>query len=79
MEGSEAMTKDIFLRATDAMLGAFWLWLLLQSLRAGRIGGERGYSWSRIDRPMAFWGAAALLALMVVHFFGLAIVGQIRN
>jgi hypothetical protein len=72
------MTKDLFLRVSDALLGLFWLWVLVQSLLAGRIGGARGFQWTRVERPAAYWAAVALLGLMVVHFAGLAIVGQLR-
>ncbi len=70
--------KDIFLRGGDALLGAFWLYVLIKSLIAGRIGGAKGFQWTQNQRPLAFWGIIALLALMVVHFVGLAIVGQLR-
>jgi predicted Co/Zn/Cd cation transporter (cation efflux family) len=70
--------KDLFLRISDALLGALWLWALIQSLRAGRIGGQRGFQWTSKDRPLAYWSIIALLALMVLHFVGLAIVGQFR-
>jgi hypothetical protein len=70
--------NDLFLRASDALLGALWLWVLVQSLRAARIGGARGFQWTSKDRPLAYWSIIALLALMVLHFVGLAIVGQFR-
>jgi hypothetical protein len=70
--------NDLFLRASDALLGALWLWVLVQSLRAARIGGQRGFQWTSKDRPLAYWSIIALLALMVLHFVGLAIMGQFR-
>lgn len=70
--------KDIFLRTSDAMLAVLWLWVLVKSLRAARIGGQRGFQWNSNDRPLAYWSTIALLALMVVHFAGLAVVGQLR-
>jgi hypothetical protein len=70
--------KDIFLRTTDALLGMLWLWVLVKSLLAARIGGQRGFQWTSKDRPFAYWSIIALLALMVVHFVGLAVVGQFR-
>jgi hypothetical protein len=68
--------NDLPLRIADALLGALWLWVLAISLRAGRIGGARGFIWIRAERPLAYWSTIALLALMVVHFVGLAVVGQ---
>ena len=64
------------LRLADSLLALFWLGMLLRSLMAGRIGGARGYRWNRIERPLAYWLSIALLALMVLHFGGLAWVGQ---
>ncbi len=70
--------KDLFLRVSDALLGAFWLYVLVKSLLASRIGGDKGFQWTRAQRPLAYWSIIALLALMVVHFVGLAIMGQFR-
>jgi hypothetical protein len=70
---------DIFLRILDAGLGFLWLYFLVVSLAARRIGGPRGFLWSRNDRRSSYWWIIALLVLMVVHFFGLAIMGQFRQ
>ncbi len=59
------------------MLAALWLYVLAVSLGTGRIGGRRGFQWDRRERPLLYWLLIALLALMVVHFAGLAIVGQL--
>ena len=64
------------LRIADTLLALFWLWVLVRSLAAGRIGGARGFMASRAQRPGQFWGWIALLALMVLHFGGLAYTGQ---
>jgi hypothetical protein len=50
--------------------------VLVISLRAGRIDGTRGFMWAKAERPLAYWSIIALLALMVVHFVGLAVMGQ---
>lgn len=64
------------LRIIDALLALFWLWLLIRSLLAARIGGRHGFRRSRRERPRQYWFGVFILALMVVHFGGLAIVGQ---
>ena len=38
-------------RAADAALALWWAWVLLRSLLAGRIGGEKGFKSHRGQRP----------------------------
>lgn len=64
------------LRVADTLLAAFWLFMLTVTLLTGRIGGRRGYMASRAERPGQYWFAVFILALMVLHFGGLAVVGQ---
>ena len=66
----------LILRISDTLLAIFWIWALIQSLRAGRIGGSQGFQWHRDERPAFYWFLIFILALMVAHFGGLAIVGQ---
>ena len=70
------MTSELILRLSDTLLALFWGWLLIASLRAGRLGGSGGYQTNRRNRPGQFWFGVFILALMVVHFGGLAYVGQ---
>lgn len=64
------------LRIADTVLCAFWLWVLVQTLRTGRIGGLNSIQQVRTNRPELFWFVVFIFALMVLHFGGLAIVGQ---
>lgn len=70
------MTSTLLLRIIDAALALFWLGMLVQSLRAGRLGGFNGYRRKRHQRPRQYWFGIFVLGLMVVHFAGLAIAGQ---
>ena len=63
-------------RIADVILALWWGWVLLRSLAAGRIGGEKGFKANRIQRPWHYVFWIFVLALMVVHFAGLAYVGQ---
>ena len=69
------MPIDI-LRVADTVLALFWMWGLVVSIRARRIGGHNGFQSSRAERPGQYWFLIFILALMVLHFGGLAIVGQ---
>jgi hypothetical protein len=64
------------LRIADSVLALFWLWILLQSLLSARLAGRDGFRRNRSERPRQYWFGIFVLALMVVHFGGLAIVGQ---
>lgn len=64
------------LRIVDALLALFWLWLLIRSLLAARLGGRNGYRRSRRERPRQYWLGIFILALMALHFGVLAIVGR---
>ncbi|MCE7798868.1 hypothetical protein LWE61_20265 [Sphingobium sufflavum] len=66
----------LFLRIADILLALFWTWILIQSLRWGRIGGGNGYQSTRSERPGLYWFGIFIMFLMVLHFGGLAIVGQ---
>ena len=64
------------LRVVDALLALFWLWVLLHALKTGFIGPRGVHLQTRRTRPLLFWFMIFIYALMVVHFGGLAIVGQ---
>ena len=64
------------LRIADTLLALFWSWALIASLIAGRIGGRSGFQSTRKEKPGQYWFLIFILALMVLHFTGLAIVGQ---
>lgn len=64
------------LRVADTVLAIFWMYSLVISVRAGRIGGEYGFRASQSERPWQFFFYIFLLGLMALHFGGLAIVGQ---
>lgn len=70
------MSSELVLRLSDALLALFFAWLLVISLSAGRIGGQNGFKFNRTERPGQYWPGIFLLALMVLHFGGLAWVGQ---
>lgn len=70
------MSSELALRIADCLLALFWVWQLLISLVARRIGGKTGFRWSRSERPAAYWGGIIILSLMVLHFGGLAWIGQ---
>ncbi|MFM5907705.1 MAG: hypothetical protein ACKOPO_08985 [Novosphingobium sp.] len=70
------MPSDLFLRVSDSLLALLFFWLLVISLKAGRLCGERGFQSDRRQRPGLCWSGIFLLALMVLHFGGLAMVGQ---
>jgi hypothetical protein len=71
------MHVDI-LRLSDILLTVFWIWGLVESIRAGRIGGRNGFRSSKAERPGQYWFLIFVLALMVLHFGGLAAVGHKR-
>jgi hypothetical protein len=64
------------LRIIDGLLALFWLWVLLHALRTGFIGPRGVHLQTRRTRPVLFWFMIFIFVLMVVHFGGLAIVGQ---
>jgi hypothetical protein len=70
------MAPELALRISDTILALFWAWLLLISLRVGRLGGESGLQTSRQERPGAYWFGIFIIVLMLIHFAGLAWVGQ---
>jgi len=70
------MSSELVLRIADTLLALVFGWLLFATLSAGRIGGQSGYRMNRGQRPGQYWTGVSLFALMVVHFAGLAWVGQ---
>jgi len=70
------MPSELVLRISDTALALFWGWLLLTSLTAGRLCGPSGFQATRGRRPGQYWFGIFILALMVLHFGGLAWIGQ---
>ena len=70
------MTSEAFLRIADTLLALLWAGVLLQSLRHGYVGPRTSAAPTRRARPAYYWSAIFIFALMVVHFGGLAVVGQ---
>jgi uncharacterized membrane protein len=70
------MLSETALRIADSLLALFWFWVLVQSHLTGRIAGVNGFKFSKTQRPAQYWGWMVLLALMVLHFGGLAWTGQ---
>jgi hypothetical protein len=70
------MTGELLVRISDVLLAILFAWLLGSSLSAGRLCGKRGFQSNRAERPGLYWFGIFLLALMVLHFGGLAWVGQ---
>jgi len=70
------MSSELTMRIADSLLALIWAYQLVIALAAGRLGGKSGFSWSRHERPVTYWGCVFILALMVLHFGGLAWVGQ---
>lgn len=64
------------LKVADSLLAVFWIYVLVISIATGRIGGANGFKFSRSERPGQYWSVMFIVALMVLHFGGLAIVGQ---
>ena len=64
------------LRIADTLIALFWAWVLIRSLMSGFIGGQSHLRPTRQHRPGQYWFLIFIFALMVVHFGGLAIVGQ---
>lgn len=64
------------LRVIDALLALFWLCVLVHALRTGFIGPRGVHLQTRRTRPVLFWFMIFIFVLMVVHFGGLAIIGQ---
>ena len=69
---------DWALRIADGMLGIFWAVMLVRALASGDFGFVRSEGHPRKDRPVYYAVVMVIYALMVVHFVGLAIVGQGR-
>lgn len=71
------MNSELFLRIADALLALFWAGVLIQTLHSGHVGhnNNRGIP-TRRSRPGLYWFALFIFALMVLHFAGLAVVGQ---
>jgi len=68
--------QTTILRIADTIIAFFWIGALVVSFMAGRIGGADGFQSSMAERPGQFWFFIFVQALMVLHFAGLAIVGQ---
>ncbi len=64
------------LRIGDTIIALWWLWVLVQSLRTGFIGGSSSLRPTRSTRPGQYWFLIFVFALMVFHFGALAIIGQ---
>lgn len=64
------------LRIADALLAIFWLWVLIHTLRSGYIGPRTSVLPTRRTRPPLYWFMVLIFVLMVLHFGGLAWVGQ---
>ena len=64
------------LRIIDALLALFWLGVLIHALKTGFIGPRGVHLQTRRTRPVLFWFMIFIYVLMVIHFGGLAIVGQ---
>lgn len=69
---------DMILRIADGVLALFWAFVLLRTLSTGHIGFRDRQERTRRSRPLAYWFMVFIFALMVVHFGGLALVGQSR-
>jgi hypothetical protein len=70
---------DQVLRIADAVLGLFWLWQLIVTIRTGLIFGRAHNVPEQEQRPKQYWFVVLLFAVMTVHFLGLAIAGQHRG
>ena len=70
------MPSELFLRVADTLLALLWAWVLIQTLRSGNVGVNGGSIPARRMRPGYYWFAVFIFALMVLHFGGLAVVGQ---
>lgn len=64
------------LSVVEVILGLGWLWMLVRTIAAGRIGGTEGITAKRAERPGAYWFAVVVLLVMVGHFFTLAFFGR---
>ena len=70
--------NDTALRISDTILALFWAVILVRALVSGDFGLGKSADQPRKDRPFFYWFMIFIYALMVVHFGGLAIVGQLR-
>ena len=70
------MLSEASLRIVDALLALFWTLMLVRSIAGGRIGGNGGFKYGRAEKPGTYWFGMFIMALMVLHFTELAIVGQ---
>ena len=70
--------SDLALRIADGAIAAFWAFILLRALTTGQIGPRTVPPSDRKRTPLLFFFFVFVFGLMVVHFGGLAIVGQSR-
>ncbi len=68
--------SETALRIADVLLALIWVVVLIHTLRTGFLGPRTSLLPTRRTRPILYWFMTFLLALMVVHFAGLAITGQ---
>jgi hypothetical protein len=68
--------SETVLRISDIVIAIWWLWALVYSLRTGFIGLRTTLAPTRTTLPVFFWFMIFVQALMVLHFGGLAYVGQ---
>ena len=68
--------NETILRVIDALLALLWAWVLFHTLRSGHLGPVHRGIPARRSSPGLYWFMALIFALMVVHFAGLAAVGQ---
>lgn len=70
--------NDMVLRIADGLLGVLWAIILIRALASGTFGLGACADLPRKDRPLFYWFMVFIYALMVLHFIGLAMVGQSR-
>ena len=61
------MPSDLFLRIIDILFALLLAWLLVISLRTGRIGGNKGFRFHRTERPVLYWLCIFVLAVAVLR------------
>lgn len=68
--------SELALRISDTLLAILWLAALVHTVRTGHLGPRGNHIPARRSRPLLYFFWVFILALMVVHFAGLAWVGQ---
>lgn len=64
------------LSVVEIIIGLGWLWVLVRTIAAGRVGGARGITAKRSEQPGPYWFAVFVLVVMVGHFVTLAFFGR---